>query len=456
MNNACIPRFKINLKQSKIQLRSLAEEFPIRPSPVDNNDYDKFKPVERGDVVVTMIYDILKDLDIISELVNTSGLSNNQFDIIVRTKKDGFLRCLQIKKLTKIASSSNDDYWRPDIQGCQYPQYTLMVFLNLEKTRFGLGYWKDVAKNMQIRLSFKDNSITYNDFKFTDIEAFKNQLYVLVPNAHIINDIRDGILSCSDLKEYDSIRNIKRICESQGIKFEYNYTNGNQIDIYLNGYTCQCKCSGYMHGQLYVSNCYKKINSVHVPYEVSDGITYFIFQISDNLLPDEYKHNICIIPSTVLIDSGLIKTESQSGRVHIAVAPPDFANYHWTLPFWNNFEVIKSNSQFISDPIYNFMNRYHCIIKNIFKKNERDIYQTSLSESNRVDTKIEYLLIFINNGKIRLFKDMIFIISKSDILKECKIVGPTKQKSFSIISPNCKRDHWSLKYWKNVSDLNQI
>lgn len=456
LKDKIIPKFKIKLKGDYILANkknySLAEEFPMRKPPVISKDYNLMSPVEKGDIIVRYIHDYLSSSDVISDMVNTSGISNHIFDIIVRIKKDNSLRGLQIKTLTRM----KDNLWYATVDSCQYPDDTLIIFANFEQTRFGLFFWKDVSKyKKSFYLDFSENDTRHKNIKFTNINLFKERLYDLIQISHVVNNIQDGILSNHYKKEYSSIRNIKRLCEKNNIKFEYNYTNGNHIDIYLNGHPCQCKSTNNIHYKLYQCGLHKKINSIRVPYDECDGIDYFIFQIlslDDNPI---YNDDILIIPNQVLIEKGYIRTKNQNGLNNFTFSSPDFAGYYWTIPFWNNFGIIQNHLQSISNPIYNFSKKYKCIIRNI-SINKRNIYSTDISRSNR-DENFEYLAIFLNDKSHWIYEDYLFLISKMDLIK-LNYMPKNLQKcsSLYIKPPDYRERHWSSSYWVNINDLDKI
>lgn len=296
-------KFKIKLRNDYLAPKelplSLSKEYPMINAPMQFKSYSLMSTTEKGDALVRSICNCLSSSDVISDIINISGISNHIFDIIVKTKKDGLLRGIQIKMLSK---GKANDTWIPTITGCGYPDNTLMIFANVENTRFGIGLWKDICEiEDYLQLNFDRSDTAYELIKFNNITALKKQFEQLIEKAYIITDIRDGILSDGDKKEYDSLRNIKRICESNNIKFEYNYTNTNYIDIYLNNYPCQCKFTSHMAGKLYKCDLYQTSNSVRVPYNEYDKIAYFIFQLQDNNNPLKYKDDILIIPTHVSI-----------------------------------------------------------------------------------------------------------------------------------------------------------
>lgn len=185
-----IPKFKIKLKnnttteskkiipKSKIQLkkpRLLSEEFPMKKIPSDMKEYSLMSTLEKGDLIVRWVYNWLSAFDVISELVNTSGISNNRFDIVVRTIKDNQLRGVQVKTLT-YSNRQGIDFWASNISGCDYPDDTLMIFLNPEQTRFCVAFWKDIpgSKNY-LGLEFGRNDTPNESIKFINIQVFQKQ-----------------------------------------------------------------------------------------------------------------------------------------------------------------------------------------------------------------------------------------------------------------------------------------
>src|SRR5438132_5444042 len=68
------------------KIEPLSVQFPMKKPPNVLKDYNLMSCVEKGDVIVRHVCDLLLSLDIVSDLLNTSCISNNLFDIVVRTK----------------------------------------------------------------------------------------------------------------------------------------------------------------------------------------------------------------------------------------------------------------------------------------------------------------------------------------------------------------------------------
>lgn len=321
-------------------------------------------------------------------------------------------------------------------------------------TRYGLAFWRDICKySSPFKLNFQLYN-TRNFIKFTDIQQFKNQMYNLIQSTTIINDVRCGVLNELDRREYDSVKKIKNYCEKNNMKFEYNYTDAGPIDFYINGHPCQTKCIGYMKYNLYECALLKRVKSESVPYEDTDGIEYFIFQVQDQNNILAYQNDFLIIPTQILIDRGYIKTEIQDGRMKLLIPPPDYNQYNWLESFWNNWLVVQNNSQCTLDPIFNFANKYKCIFKNA-RKVYNGNYRITARKSYLKES-FEYFIIFLYDGDIRLYTDYIFLISKNDLIGMNLILESNKESIFYIKSPDYKEIHWSKPYWKKSIDLEKL
>jgi len=53
-----------------------------------------------------------------------------------------------------------------------------------------------------------------------------------------------------------------------------------------------------------------------------------------------YLDNFCIIPSSVLINKGILKTSEQKGKLGLSICPPDYEKDHWSKEYWNNFSQL--------------------------------------------------------------------------------------------------------------------
>lgn len=80
---------------------------------------------------------------------------------------------------------------------------------------------------------------------------------------------------------------------------------------------------------------------VHKNYAVDD-FDFMIIEVGGTLKePDKYKNNFCIIPSRILLEQNILKTEVCNGKKAFGVCPPDYIKSHWSKIFWNNISTLK-------------------------------------------------------------------------------------------------------------------
>jgi hypothetical protein len=430
----------------------LSKQFPIRPPPTNIKVYSQLSDTEKGDYLVEKVYETVSSFDNIKEIANTSAISGNQFDIVIRTN-DGMLRGIQIKTLAHRKYNDEKVYeqYYSVINHNVYLDETLMIFATAKYDRFVVAQWKNI-KHMSILSANFTNVCTNSSFMmFNDIKAYENHIYQQIYTAVPILDVRDGITSPGGLIEYDFAKKVKAVAESLNIKFEYENTDGSPIDFYLSGYACQAKVTNIIKKSQYHFHISKTINKKNCPYTDEDGIQYFVFGINDN----QYKHDILIVPIQHLIQTGYIKTDNQFGITSLYLPPPHFPKYHYINAIWNNWDIIKSGLSSFEDPIAKLLNMYkdkHILIQssswNGFK------HQIHISQSAFDDTKIKYFIVIPNDGTSQLYLDWIWIITRDDLIVNGKAptsACPNKNLGVAPPPPYYDQSCWSTKYWQKIN-----
>jgi hypothetical protein len=439
----------------QIKLRTssepLSKQFPMRSRPTSTKCYDDFSYTERGDYLAWKVYDTLSSFDNIIEIANTSGISGNCFDLVVRTK-DGYLRGIQVKTLAR--RKANEQYYTP-VYGRAYPDQTLMIFANADYNRFAIAQWLDIKTKTTLSVNYLKVNQDPSFIMFNDITLYENHVYNQISKAVIINDIRDGITGSGQLIEYDFTRKVKAIAESFGIQFEYENTDGSPIDFYLDGQACQMKVTGIIKKLQYHFHISKTIDRKDCPYTQNDGIRYFIFAINEDI----YLNNILIIPIQNLINSGHIKTDTQSGITSLCLPPPNFHKYHWSSVMWNNWEIIRQKLLVVNDPISVRLSQFgdsYVLLQPSCQTGFK--YNFHINYSTFGDDKINDYIVILNDQNSQLYPNWIWIISKLDLIREKKfptIDFPDRNIGISVPppyyvptrqNPTC----WSTQYWQMI------
>lgn len=123
------------------------------------------------------------------------------------------------------------------------------------------------------------------------------------------------------------------------IEIYQNDTLYSVIDVFIDNFKIQCKSSSTKNGKKYNFTIRKRLKNKLIPYEISDGIDFFIFQIAD----EKYKDDMCIIPIKIMVEKGYIKTDKQSGAVCLAIPPKDYIGDNWIISYWNRFDLLLIN-----------------------------------------------------------------------------------------------------------------
>ena len=453
--NDNLPIFSIKKKivlRNKHKLGILSQEFPLRMNS-SKQLRNQLLRLNTGDNNCQWVCDVISQLDIISEIVNFSSITKHVFDILIRLKNDANYNIygIQVRTLSVNKSAIYKNVYHLHLEKGHYPSKTLIIYINNERNKFLIGLVGEIEDKNTYTVYFDTYDSKLESYKVTNLEDLKKSLSILIPQSVIVDNIRDGIKCSNDLKSYDSVRMIQKIFENSNHKFEYENTIDSTIDIYINDHSCQCKMTSELKCLLYKCNLNKMVNGKEVPYELGD-FEYLIVQIHDY----RYTNDICIIPMDVLIDQGHIRTNNQQGHTSFMISPPRHNEYHWSEALWNNYQIISNNLKTNLDPIYQFSKRFGCQFKDT-KFKDSNLYQTAISHYTINHQSKKYIIIFINDGEKRLYPTKIFLISIDDLIKGSLVpTANQKIKRLHIASPDYKRKHWSLAYWKNIDDLNNM
>lgn len=332
-----------------------------------------------------------------------------------------------------------------------------------------------------ISFSFKGKRSKY---MYDDVKKFTSALYKKIRTSTVIknNDITN-YLPEREKTEHFSMERLEKICEFHKMKFEKNHTNGNYIDGYINGKSFQLKSTKRKSGLLHQANLSKKGSQVLIPYDETDSIDFFIF----NIAVPKYENDFYIIPKFVLIDRGYLKTNEYSGHHGITLASSDYGQQYWTLEFINRFKLItelklnpllgkstfekaciknkleyKKSIDISGQLVISSINgKKLCFIYSAKLENEKGFYPVHFRRLSK--SHIE------NDRKYKPYKDSdnidIFIIEIDKIPNQVCIIPKqvlidqgymrtNKQRghfTLPIFPPNCKSTEWSKLYWNNFS-----
>lgn len=416
---------------------NLTRDYPVRERPSDAINVSSM--CAKGDGIVHWVQNHLRShlyKDLIIDVINISGISNSEIDLIFTIIENDtrIIKGVQVKTLSRSGNS-----WAVRIDDQDYPQDTIMIFVNEAKSVFVVGFWKEFNTTTTSIRVLEDNQEHF----FNKVEDFVNKLRDIIKVAPAITNILDTIKCKYQIREFNAIRTIKDLADIRNIKFEYHWTSDSSIDIYLDNHSCQCKTSSFTNGQLYTFHMRKMLKGEKVPYSKGD-VEYFIMQIC---IP-KYKNDLCIIPAEALINQGNIKSDISDGKLIVSIAPPNHYEYHWSESFWNNYGLIGNT---IKDPIYQFISKNNCCIRN--SSNTRGEMLRYLIKDYDLDK--DFIVLFVNNRKNRIYREYVFIVPTKVVIKLriiTPIVGKDSKKWIDIAPPDHKDAHWSLRYWNKICD----
>lgn len=286
--------------------------------------------LEIGEQSEEYIMDILSKIPIL-EYSKSIGYEKDKCDIVYKLKKENVERGLQVKTLTL---KKNKNYYTVYFKRNKYNEDMLIVGVNKERDKFLCVLYKDCSKT-GLNLIFNPNTKSkYSQYCYTDLEKFIKNLSILLPKSNVY----EPVIAISTYKEKEMLNMLEDNCLELNYTYNREKTNMTVIDCRINNYRIQCKSSSKLHRLKYKFGMKKSKSSENsrkaIPYEDTDPIDFFIFNIIEN--PNDFF----IVPKNILIEKGFITTKSNKGKTDIYIYSPDSDKEDWVLEYLNNFELL--------------------------------------------------------------------------------------------------------------------
>lgn len=174
----------------------------------------------------------------------------------------------------------------------------------------------------------------------TDESIFLDKLLKSINSSTKFTSIQNQ-LTKSQKKEYFMIQRLQKSCEKYNLKCLHNKTNSNDIDCYIESTPVQLKYASFNQRNrktimITVRKSGGRINSKNfkIPYHLNDNFEYLIVEL------ETFHDQFCIIPKSKLVDMKCISSDTQTGTGLCYVAPPNYEKFHWTLQFWNKWNLL--------------------------------------------------------------------------------------------------------------------
>ena len=284
-----------------------------------------------GDQTEEYVVELLKSMNCYSNITNLGNLGANSDICITDDQNNTYY--VQVKTLTY---SKRDTYYMTnDID--KYPNNMLIIMVNNKRDRYALEFAGNI-KVKRLCLTFDHIDSIYKDIMFTDMKIFKSKIKELVIKSYNVLEFT----SEPNKKEYDMLKRFEQFCVKNNIKYIRNLTNGEASDGTINGYKFQakyvslntnCRTTYQISSQKGAGTLNGEVMCRH--YEVGD-FDYFIIEIggvTSNI--SKYENNYCIIPSSVLIEQNILKSDMNKGKKGFYICPPDYTKPHWSKYYWN-------------------------------------------------------------------------------------------------------------------------
>jgi hypothetical protein len=314
-----------------------------------NESYEKDKleqnkkSTDIGDESENFIVQLLLETNKFKNVEKIGNIGGDS-DITV-TQFDDSVKQIQVKTLTK----DSENIFHTTIKN--YPDDMLIVLLNKERTHFGCIFKKETDNVKCLKLTFGYQFSKYKNKLFQSKEDFTEYLVSKIPFSTSINNISKNILD-----EKESFQRLEVYCKNNNITYVRNSTNGNSIDVFLNGLRCQAKyaslntseSNNYRIGN--VKNCGRildngKTRIIKRPYHKDDFDIFIVNLGGTTKEPDKYKNDFMFIPMKDLDELGIMKNDTVDGKVTFQVCPPDYKKAHWSKKYWNNSSCLTISRQ---------------------------------------------------------------------------------------------------------------
>jgi hypothetical protein len=273
--------------------------------------------------------DIIISLDIIksSRLI---GYTGNIYDVKYKINDEKIFRYLQVKTIIKNFPKIG---YSVDIKH-KYNDDTLLVGTNHERTLFIIIFGRDIkSKHIGYNPDSKTNSY-YSEYFYTDKELFINKLKEQIKFSTSLKHEIEG-LTKKQQKEFCSLYRLKTKCKELKLEYKSNEDTNKEIDCFINNFRIQHKSSSYR-----TFNIMRRSANKERPYSDKDKIDIFLFEHTNK----ENRNNFYIIPMSILIEKGYIKTDKQNGCKNIALPRKEEGilkgENKWALEYLNKFELL--------------------------------------------------------------------------------------------------------------------
>jgi hypothetical protein len=429
---------------------------------------------EIGDAVEIYILSKLKQNSSL-EFVERIGHTGNKFDTILKFNNEICIRGIQVKNLRKFKGSLNAYEFSND---SSYEDDTLIVAANVKDQVFCIVPFSIVA-NLSGPYFSPDGKLGH--YMYHNEEKFLKELFDQLKTTTILrdNDLTNYFTENQKL-EYFSQERLLKICETKNLVFRKNDTNGNETDCFINDIPIQCKSSTFRGDyHAYTFHLHKRNGSNAIqPYNINDNIDFFIF----NIAVPEFENRFYIIPKSVMVDRGFLKSDNHKGIKFTHMASPNSLKPHWSLEFLDNFSLLTRKSL---DPLMGKCTfEKICIEKGLEykkainhnkgmlissingkqvrfidsgeKKDEKDTYQVLFK---RWDSGKKYIVFKATDNidifivSLKALPGNFCIIPRSVLLDRNFLVIENKggRKRLQIIDINSQGIHWSMDFWNNFS-----
>jgi len=260
------------------------------------------------------------------------GFTGDQTDIVV-TLQDGRRKSLQVKTLTSAVEGKR---YYANLQN--YPDDMLIVMVDVTRSWFVTAFKKQL--NMGVNsFSFQSEGSKHAAFMFTKELKFWAKIQELIPIS--IDYMMKVSPTCK--KELDMIDRLSRECANHNFILARNETNGDSVDVFINNRPVQLKYVSLnnKNSSSYKVGCHKSAGKVHSirmfrPYSKDDPFEFIIVEVGGTRdATTNYKGHFWVIPKTVLIDRGIIQSDSCAGKLSFCICAPDSTTKHWSQQYWN-------------------------------------------------------------------------------------------------------------------------
>jgi hypothetical protein len=320
------------------------------------NTYSQEQKSDRGEVVNAIgigdqteeyVLQLLKKHPEI-ESVEKIGEWSGYVDLVVKLRTDERRRSLQVKTFVQNSFSFNEQLTVK--LKATYPVDLLVAMVTKDRTKFACSFAGMLP--MKFTLPWNSESSGYANLRSFTEGDFGTSIIKNLSCSHVFSSIEET-LSPNVRAEYEMFVRLRAACETRGISCIKNKTNGDCVDVFINGRPTQLKYVTHRvvggksshfiaKAKLSKSSGFKDGKRIMRPLSASDPFDFVVVEVSSGQEPRHFgKGEFYIFTKEYLVEKGVVSSASSAGKQTMAIACDAYTKSHYAKGFCNRFELLS-------------------------------------------------------------------------------------------------------------------